>query len=334
MILVTGGAGFIGSHFILDWLSAGGEDVVNLDKLTYAGRLSNLAALDGHPGHQFVHGDIADAGLVGGLLERHQPRAIVHFAAHTHVDRSIAAPDDFLQNNVVGTFWLLEAVRDWWSALDAIPRGAFRFLHVSTDEVFGSLDEAQPPLTEDAPTRPNNPYAASKAASDHFVRAAGKTWGLPVLTGHCTNNYGPHQHPEKLIPLAVSRALRRLPIPLYGDGLQVRDWLHVQDHCAALRLMLERGEPGRAWNIAAANPQRNVDVVQAVCDLVDELCPEPGAPKRRTLISPVADRPGHDRRYALDPARIGRELGWHAQRPFAQGLRDTVRWHLSMGRAA
>ena len=327
MILVTGGAGFIGSNFVLDWLARSDEPVVNLDKLTYAGNLDNLAALAGDPRHLFVHGDIGDADLVAGLLARHQPRALLHFAAETHVDRAIAGPAQFIATNVNGSFTLLETVRAWWQALDAAARRDFRFLHVSTDEVYGSLAPGEAAFTESTPYAPNNPYAASKAASDHLVRAYGHTYGLPVLTTNCSNNYGPYQFPEKLIPLMIARARAGQPLPVYGDGLQVRDWLYVGDHCAALRRVLEAGRPGETYNIGGRNELANLEVVRTVCAILDELAPQAGG-QYAGQIAHVADRPGHDRRYAIDAGKIERELGWTPAESFASGIRKTVAWYL------
>jgi dTDP-glucose 4,6-dehydratase len=327
MILVTGGAGFIGSNFVLDWLARSDEPVVNLDKLTYAGNLDNLAALAGDPRHLFVHGDIGDADLVAGLLARHQPRALLHFAAETHVDRAIAGPAPFIATNVNGSFTLLETVRAWWQALDAAARRDFRFLHVSTDEVYGSLAPGEAAFTESTPYAPNNPYAASKAASDHLVRAYGHTYGLPVLTTNCSNNYGPYQFPEKLIPLMIARARAGQPLPVYGDGQQVRDWLYVGDHCAALRRVLEAGRPGETYNIGGRNELANLEVVRTVCAILDELAPQAGG-QYAGQIAHVADRPGHDRRYAIDAGKIERELGWTPAESFASGIRKTVAWYL------
>ena len=326
MILVTGGAGFIGANFVLDWLAAGGEPVVNLDKLTYAGNPDNLAALQGDPRHVFVHGDIGDRALVSALLERYQPRAIVHFAAESHVDRSIHGPGDFIRTNVDGTFSLLEASRAYLATLDESRRAAFRFLHVSTDEVYGTLSPTDPPFSESTPFAPNSPYSASKAASDHLVRAWHHTYGLPVLTGNCSNNYGPLQFPEKLIPLMIANALAGKPLPVYGDGRQVRDWLYVGDHCAALRRVLEAGTPGETYNIGGWNEKANIDVVQTLCALLDEL--KPAARSYREQIAFVTDRPGHDRRYAIDARKIERELGWRPAETFETGLRKTVQWYL------
>jgi dTDP-glucose 4,6-dehydratase len=326
MILVTGGAGFIGSNFVLDWLAAGDEAVVNLDKLTYAGNLANLASLAGDARHEFVKGDIADAALLARLFAEHRPRAVVHFAAESHVDRSIHGPAAFVQTNVVGTFELLEAARAYWSGLAGAAREAFRFLHVSTDEVYGSLGEEEPAFRETTAYSPNSPYSASKAASDHLVRAYRHTYGMPVLTTNCSNNYGPFQFPEKLIPLMISNALEGKPLPVYGDGRQVRDWLYVKDHCEAIRRVLADGRLGEVYNIGGNAEKRNIDVVHAICDALQELRPREGG--YRGLITRVADRPGHDRRYAIDAAKIRNELGWSPRESFATGLAKTVRWYL------
>ena len=326
MILVTGGAGFIGANFVLDWLAQGDEPVVNLDKLTYAGNPDNLASLQGDARHRFVHGDIGDRQLVATLLERHQPRAIVHFAAESHVDRSIHGPADFISTNIDGTFRLLESTRAYLAMLDETRRSGFRFLHVSTDEVYGTLSPTDPPFSESTPFAPNSPYAASKAASDHLVRAWHHTYGLPVLTGNCSNNYGPLQFPEKLIPLMIANALAGKPLPVYGDGRQVRDWLYVGDHCAALRRVLEAGVPGETYNIGGWNEQANIDVVFTLCSLLDEL--RPAARSYREQVTYVTDRPGHDRRYAIDARKIERDLGWRPAETFETGLRKTVQWYL------
>ncbi len=329
MILVTGGAGFIGANFVLDWTAATGEPVVNLDKLTYAGNLGNLASLAGDARHGFVHGDIADRAAVQRLLAEHRPRAIVHFAAESHVDRSIHGPGAFVQTNVVGTFELLEAARGYWMELAAEERERFRFLHVSTDEVYGSLAEDDPAFTEETPYAPNSPYSASKAASDHMVRAYRHTYGLPTLTTNCSNNYGPYQFPEKLIPLVIANALEGKPLPVYGDGRQVRDWLYVGDHCEAIRVVLERGRPGDTYNIGGNSERRNLEVVHAICDALQDARPREGG--YRALVQFVKDRPGHDRRYAIDAAKIRRELGWAPRESFASGLAKTVRWYLDHG---
>jgi dTDP-glucose 4,6-dehydratase len=327
MILVTGGAGFIGSNFVLDWLAGSNEPIVNLDQLTYAGNLANLAALEGDARHLFVRGDIRDRAQVAALLATHRPRAIVHFAAESHVDRSIDSPADFISTNVEGTFSLLEAARGYWQRLDPAAQAAFRFLHVSTDEVYGSLGPGDPPFTETTAYAPNSPYAASKAGADHLVRAWHHTYGLPTLTTNCSNNYGPWQFPEKLIPLMIANALAGKALPLYGDGMQVRDWLYVGDHCTALRRVLEAGLPGQVYNIGGASEMANTEVVHALCDILDTLVPKPQS--YRTQIAFVADRPGHDRRYAIDAARIGRELGWTPGETFSSGLEKTVRWYLA-----
>ena len=326
-ILVTGGAGFIGSNFVLDWLAQCDEPVLNLDALTYAGNLRNLAALDGDARHVFVHGDICDRALVDRLLAEQRPRAIIHFAAESHVDRSIHGPGAFMKTNVDGTFTLLEAARAYWSALDGEAKAAFRFHHVSTDEVYGSLAPDAPAFTETHPYQPNSPYSASKAASDHLVRAWHHTYGLPVVTTNCSNNYGPYHFPEKLIPLVIVNALAGKPLPIYGDGLQVRDWLYVGDHASAIRAVLERGRIGETYNIGGWNEKPNRDIVHAICDLLDELRPAAAGSYRR-LITHVTDRPGHDRRYAIDARKIERELGWRPAESFETGVRKTVQWYL------
>jgi dTDP-glucose 4,6-dehydratase len=318
VILVTGGAGFIGANFILDWLRASDEPVVNLDKLTYAGNLESLASLAGDSRHVFIQGDIGDRALVARLLAEYRPRAIVNFAAESHVDRSIHGPEDFIQTNVVGTFHLLEETRGHWATLPAAEKAAFRFLHVSTDEVYGSLGPSDAPFTE---------TSASKAASDHLVRAYHHTYGLPVLTTNCSNNYGPCQFPEKLIPLMILNATRGKPLPIYGDGMNVRDWLYVTDHCAAIRTVLEKGRPGETYNVGGWNEMPNIEIVKTVCALLDEMRPDPAGPHER-LIAYVKDRPGHDRRYAIDASKIHRELGWKPAETFATGIRKTVRWYL------
>jgi dTDP-glucose 4,6-dehydratase len=324
---VTGGAGFIGANFVLDWLAAHNEPVVNLDALTYAGNLENLTSLQGDARHVFVRGDITDRACVDGLLATHRPRAIVHFAAESHVDRSILGPEAFLRTNIHGTFVLLEAARQYWSGLQGAERDAFRFLHVSTDEVYGSLDATAPAFTETHPYEPNSPYSASKAASDHLVRAWHHTYGLPVLTTNCSNNYGPYQFPEKLIPLVITRALRGEPLPVYGDGLNVRDWLYVGDHCTAIRRVLEGGRLGDTYNIGGWNEKTNIDIVRGICRLLDEMRPDPAGPRER-LITFVKDRPGHDRRYAIDARKVADELGWRPAETFETGIRRTVRWYL------
>jgi dTDP-glucose 4,6-dehydratase len=328
MILVTGGAGFIGSNFIIDWLEAAGEPVVNLDALTYAGNLGNLASLAGDTRHTFVHGDIADAALVARLLADHSIRAIVNFAAESHVDRSILGPEAFVQTNVVGTFRLLEAARSHWSTLDPVHKASFRFLQVSTDEVYGSLAPEAAAFTEHHRYEPNSPYSASKAAADHLVRSYHHTYGLPVLTTNCSNNYGPFQFPEKLIPLCISRALAGEPLPVYGDGRQVRDWLYVTDHCAAIRRVLEAGAPGSTYNVGGWNEQANLDVIRTLCGILDEERPRTDGRGHASAIEFVKDRPGHDRRYAVDSRLIERELGWRPRESFASGIRKTVRWYL------
>ncbi|MFT4173360.1 MAG: dTDP-glucose 4,6-dehydratase [Rhodocyclaceae bacterium] len=326
-ILVTGGAGFIGANFVLDWLATCDEPVINLDALTYAGNAGSLAPLLGDPRHIFVHGDICDRALVDTLINEHRPRAIVHFAAESHVDRSIHGPGEFMRTNVTGTFTLLEAARAYWSGLQGDARARFRFHHVSTDEVYGSLSADAAPFTETHPYEPNSPYSASKAASDHLVRAWHHTYGLPVTTSNCSNNYGPLHFPEKLIPLIIVNALAGKPLPIYGDGLQVRDWLYVKDHCAAIREVLERGRVGETYNIGGWNEQPNIDIVRTVCALLDELKPDAAGPYSR-LITYVTDRPGHDRRYAIDARKIERELGWRPAETFQSGIRKTVQWYL------
>jgi dTDP-glucose 4,6-dehydratase len=328
MILVTGGAGFIGSNFVLDWLAQCDEPVLNLDKLTYAGNRRNLASLDGDPRHVFVRGDIGDTGLVARLLAEHRPRAVIHFAAESHVDRSIHGAEDFIQTNIVGTFRLLEAVRGHWLDLPEAERAAFRFLHVSTDEVYGSLAPDAPPFTEQHAHEPNNPYSASKAASDHLVRAWHHTHGLPVLTVHCSNNYGPFHFREKLIPLMIVNALAGKPLPVYGDGLQVRDWLYVGDHCSAIRRVLEAGRVGETYNVGGWNEQPNIAIVKTICALLDELRPRADGQPYAAQITHVKDRPGHDRRYAIDARKIERELGWRPAETFDTGIRKTVQWFL------
>ena len=328
MILVTGGAGFIGANFILDWMAAEGTPVVNLDRLTYAGNPANLDALRDDGRYRLVHGDFGDRALVEKLLATHQPRAIVNFAAESHVDRSIHGPEDFIQTNVVGTFHLLEEVRGYWAALPPERKAEFRFLHVSTDEVYGSLSATDLAFSESTPYAPNSPYSASKAASDHLVRAYHHTYGLPVLTTNCSNNYGPYQFPEKLIPLMILNALAGKPLPVYGDGLNVRDWLYVGDHCAAIRQVLARGRVGETYNVGGNSEQRNIDVVQTVCALLDELVPNSPYLRHAQLITYVKDRPGHDRRYAIDARKIRDELGWAPQETFETGLRKTVAWYL------
>jgi len=329
MILVTGGAGFIGSNFVLDWLAAHDEPVLNLDKLTYAGNRENLASLQGDARHVFVQGDIGDQKLVGELLAKHRPRAILNFAAESHVDRSIHAPGTFVETNVVGTFRLLEEARAYWGSLQGAERDAFRFLHVSTDEVYGSLAPADPAFTEEKRYEPNSPYSASKAASDHLVRAYHHTYGLPVLTTNCSNNYGPFHFPEKLIPLMIVNALAGQPLPVYGDGRQVRDWLYVGDHCSAIRRVLAAGRPGETYNVGGWNEKPNIEIVRTVCALLDELRPRAGGGSYAEQIAFVQDRPGHDRRYAIDARKIERELGWKPAETFESGIRKTVQWYLA-----
>ncbi len=327
MILVTGGAGFIGANFVLDWLKVNDEPVLNLDKLTYAGNLENLASLRGDSRHLFVQGDIGDRALVGRLLAEHRPRAIVNFAAESHVDRSIHGPEDFIQTNVVGTFHLLEETRGHWQSLADAEKAAFRFLHVSTDEVYGSLGPEDAPFTEETPFAPNSPYSASKASSDHLVRAYQHTYGLPTLTTNCSNNYGPYQFPEKLIPLMILNATRGKNLPIYGDGMNVRDWLYVADHCSAIRAVLAQGRLGETYNVGGWNEMPNIQIVKIVCGLLDEMRPDPAGPHER-LITYVKDRPGHDRRYAIDAGKIHRELSWKPAETFETGIRKTVRWCL------
>ena len=329
MILVTGGAGFIGANFVLDWLANIGEPVLNLDALTYAGNLESLSSLADDDRHRFVKGDIADRPLLDALLAEHQPRAILHFAAESHVDRSIHGPGAFIKTNVEGTFTLLEAARTYWAGLNSERQAGFRFHHVSTDEVYGSLPANEPAFTERHPFEPNSPYSASKAASDHLVRAWNHTYGLPVVTTNCSNNYGPDHFPEKLIPLMIINALAGKPLPVYGDGQQVRDWLYVKDHCAAIREVLARGTVGETYNIGGCNEMPNLEIVHAVCALLDEMRPDPAGSHAR-LVTYVTDRPGHDRRYAIDARRIERELGWRPAETFASGIRKTVRWYLDL----
>lgn len=331
MILVTGGAGFIGSNFVLDWLAQTDEPVLNLDKLTYAGNLNNLASLKGDSRHHFVKGDIADTPLVASLLETHQVRAIVHFAAESHVDRSILGPGEFITTNINGTFSLLEAARAWWMNAPDADKAAFRFLHVSTDEVYGSLGPQDAPFTETTAYAPNSPYSASKAAADHLVRAYHHTYGLPTLTTNCSNNYGPWHFPEKLIPLMIANARAGKPLPIYGDGQNVRDWLYVGDHCAAIRRVLADGRPGETYNIGGWNEMTNLAVVHTLCDILDALAPKEQGGSYREQITYVQDRPGHDRRYAIDARKIERELGWRPAETFASGIRKTVQWYLEHG---
>jgi dTDP-glucose 4,6-dehydratase len=328
-ILVTGGAGFIGSNFVLDWLRQESGRLVNLDKLTYAGNLANLSSLEDNSRHTFVRGDIGDSELVSSLLHHHRPRAVVHFAAESHVDRSISDAGEFVRTNVNGTLNLLQQARVYWDSLDGKEREQFRFLHVSTDEVYGSLGPEDPAFTEATAYAPNSPYAASKAGSDHLVRAWHHTFGFPALTTNCSNNYGPFQFPEKLIPLVILKALEGEPLPVYGDGQNVRDWLYVCDHCAGIRTVLAKGRPGETYNIGGSNERRNLDVVTTICDILDELKPDAGIGERQKLITFVKDRPGHDRRYAIDATKIGREVGWTPQTDFEAGIRSTVEWYLS-----
>jgi dTDP-glucose 4,6-dehydratase len=328
MIFVTGGAGFIGSNFVLDWLAQTDEPVLNLDKLTYAGNQDNLASLDGDVRHTFIQGDIGDSALVERLLARHQPRAILNFAAESHVDRSIDGPEDFIQTNIMGTFRLLEAVRAYWNGLTGESKQVFRFLHVSTDEVYGSLAKEAPAFCEGNRYEPNSPYSASKAASDHLVRAYHHTYGLPVLTTNCSNNYGPLHFPEKLIPLMIVNALAGKQLPVYGDGMQVRDWLYVKDHCSAIRRVLAAGRVGEVYNVGGWNEMPNIEIVNTLCALLDEMRPKSGGESYRAQITYVTDRPGHDRRYAIDASKIERELGWKPSETFETGIRKTVQWYL------
>ncbi len=328
MILVTGGAGFIGANFVLDWLASNDEPVINLDKLTYAGNPETLQSLQGDTRHTLVQGDIGDTELVSQLLKTHQPRAVVNFAAESHVDRSIHGPGEFIQTNIVGTFNLLESVRGYWSALPAEQKTAFRFLHVSTDEVYGSLAKDDPAFTEQSHIEPNSPYSASKAASDHLVRAWHHTYGLLVLTTNCSNNYGPYHFPEKLIPLLIVNALADKNLPVYGDGQQIRDWLYVKDHCSAIRRVLEAGRLGDIYNVGGWNEKANLDIVHTVCALLDELRPRADGKPYQDQITYVTDRPGHDRRYAIDARKLERELGWKPAETFESGIRKTVQWYL------
>ena len=328
MIIVTGGAGFIGSNFVLDWLAGSPEPVLSLDLLTYAGNRANLAAVAGDQRHRFVQGDIGDTEVVGRLLAEYRPRAIVNFAAESHVDRSIHGPDAFIQTNLVGTFRLLEATRAYWTGLQGAEREAFRFLHVSTDEVYGSLAPGAPAFTETHRYEPNSPYSASKAGSDHLVRAYHHTYGLPVLTTNCSNNYGPYQFPEKLIPLVIHHALSGKPLPIYGDGQQVRDWLYVGDHCAAIRRVLEAGQAGEVYNIGGWNERPNLDVVRTICAVLDGWVPRQDGTSYAEQITYVTDRPGHDRRYAIDASKIQRALGWTPAETFETGIQKTIRWYL------
>ncbi len=328
MILVTGGAGFIGGNFVLDWLAQSDEAVINLDKLTYAGNLETLASLKDHPGHIFVQGDISDKALLGKLLTQHKPRAIINFAAESHVDRSIYGPEDFIQTNIVGTFHLLESTRAYYNSLSDADKAAFRFLHISTDEVYGSLAPDAPAFTEQHPYEPNSPYSASKAASDHLVRAYHHTYGLPVLTTNCSNNYGPYHFPEKLIPLMIVNALAGKALPVYGDGMQVRDWLYVKDHCSAIRRVLEAGRLGETYNVGGWNEKPNIEIVQRICALLDEKRPRADGKSYAEQITYVTDRPGHDRRYAIDARKLERELGWKPAETFETGIAKTVQWYL------
>jgi len=328
MILVTGGAGFIGSNFVLDWLGQSSEPVLNLDKLTYAGNLQNLTSLDGNPGHIFVHGDIGDSELISAILRKHQPRAVLNFAAESHVDRSIHGPEEFIETNIVGTFRLLEEVRAYWGQLEGEAKQSFRFLHVSTDEVYGSLSKEDPAFTETNRYEPNSPYSASKAASDHLVRAYHHTYGLPVLTTNCSNNYGPYHFPEKLIPLMIVNALAGKSLPVYGDGQQIRDWLYVKDHCSAIRRALEAGRVGETYNVGGWNEMPNLDIVHTVCSLLNELRPRADGKSYAEQITYVKDRPGHDRRYAIDASKMERELGWKPAETFETGIRKTAQWYL------
>ena len=329
MIFVTGGAGFIGANFVLDWFGSLDESVINIDKLTYAGNLENLASLQGDNRHIFVQADIGDSETISRLLAVHQPRAVVNFAAESHVDRSIHGPEDFIQTNVVGTFRLLEAVRAYWNGLEGDAKADFRFLHVSTDEVYGTLAPSDPAFTEENNYEPNSPYSASKAASDHLVRAWHHTYGLPVLTTNCSNNYGPLHFPEKLIPLMIVNALAGKALPVYGDGQQIRDWLYVRDHCSAIRRVLEAGKPGETYNVGGWNEKANIDIVKTVCALLDELRPRTDGKSYAEQITYVTDRPGHDRRYAIDARKLERELGWKPAETFETGIRKTVEWYLA-----
>lgn len=329
MILVTGGAGFIGSNFVLEWLKSASEPVVNLDKLTYAGNLQNLESVSDNPNHVFVHGDIGDKALIPELLNQYRPRAVLNFAAESHVDRSIHGPEDFIQTNIVGTFHLLESVRAYWNSLAVDEKSDFRFLHVSTDEVYGSLSSEEPAFTENHRYEPNSPYSASKAASDHLVRAYHHTYGLPVVTTNCSNNYGPYHFPEKLIPLIIHNALAGKNLPIYGDGMQIRDWLYVTDHCSAIRRVLESGRLGETYNVGGWNEKANIEVVKTLCSILDELSPRADGLSYFTQITYVADRPGHDRRYAIDARKLERELGWKPAETFETGIRKTVEWYLA-----
>lgn len=328
-ILVTGAAGFIGGNFVLDWLANHDELVISLDKLTYAGNLENLASVAANPQHIFVHADIADTAVISELLAKHQVRAVLNFAAESHVDRSITGPEEFIQTNIVGTFKLLETVRAYWSNLDETTKNTFRFLHVSTDEVYGSLSKTDPAFSETNRYEPNSPYSASKAASDHLVRAYHHTYGLPVLTTNCSNNYGPYHFPEKLIPLCILNALKGKALPIYGDGQQIRDWLYVTDHCSAIRRVLEAGKLGETYNVGGWNEKANIDVVNTLCSILDELQPRADGQSYSTQITFVKDRAGHDRRYAIDATKLERELGWKPAETFETGIRKTVQWYLA-----
>ena len=328
MILVTGGAGFIGTNFILDWLTQSDEEIINLDNLTYAGNLENLAPLKDDKRHIFIKGDICDSTLIISLLTKYKPRAIINLAAESHVDRSITEPEGFIQTNIVGTFRLLEATRAYWGALENIKKEKFRFLHISTDEVYGSLSSKEKAFNEDHRYEPNSPYSASKAASDHLIRAYHNTYGLPVLTTNCSNNYGPYQFPEKLIPLIIINALTNKPLPVYGDGQQIRDWLYVKDHCDAIRRVLEAGAPGETYNIGGWNEKPNIDIVHTICSLLDKLSPHVDGKHYNEQITFVTDRPGHDRRYAINSNKIKRDLGWEPGETFETGIHKTVQWYL------
>jgi dTDP-glucose 4,6-dehydratase len=328
-ILVTGAAGFIGSNFVLDWFDHATEDVVSLDLLTYAGNLENLSSLKNNPQHHFIQGNICDRELVSQLLQEHRVRAVLNFAAESHVDRSISGPGDFIETNIVGTFHLLESVRSYWDGLDEHLKKDFRFLHVSTDEVYGSLSKTDPAFSETHRYEPNSPYSASKAASDHLVRAWHHTYGLPVITTNCSNNYGPYHFPEKLIPLCILNALNGKPLPIYGDGQQIRDWLYVKDHCSAIRRVLEKGNLGETYNVGGWNEKANLDVVKTLCAILDELKPKADGSKYESQITYVKDRPGHDRRYAIDATKLEKELGWKPQETFETGIRKTVEWYLN-----
>ena len=331
-ILITGGAGFIGSNFAENWLKNNKGNLVNLDKLTYAGNLSNLLALKNNPSYIFIKGDICDAQLIGELLEKHKPDKIVNFAAESHVDRSIHGPEEFIQTNIIGTFRLLEATKSYWSSMNEDEKKKFRFLHVSTDEVYGTLSNNDPAFSEENPYKPNSPYSASKASSDHLVRAYHHTYGMPVLTTNCSNNYGPYQFPEKLIPLIIHNALKLKSLPIYGDGLQIRDWLYVTDHCNAIETVLSRGRIGEVYNIGGLNEKTNIEIVNILCNILDELSPvdkKSDIKNYSDLISYVKDRPGHDRRYAVNATKIETELGWTPAETFESGIRKTVHWYLN-----